>query len=146
MSTKEISKQIIQLLDRLPAERLKHYSSFKRVQTIRFKKEAGIALTAEEAAPTEKRTLTDVMKEVTFKPETEVKTPFVALTADAIQSQFSSLKKIMDNKYQKYYHIPNDKLLNPKGNPDYYTRLLSELNGENKETKMSAARTVIFGR
>lgn len=146
MSTSELSKQIIKLLERLPTERLKHYASFQRVQVIRFKNEGGIPLTAEEAAPTEKKTLVDVVKEVAFKVEVEEPKPFVPMTEEVLRSQYSSLKLIIDNKYQNLYRIKDDKLLTPKGNPEYYTRLLAELNGEKKETKMSAARTVVFGR
>ncbi|ODV66867.1 hypothetical protein HYPBUDRAFT_110261 [Hyphopichia burtonii NRRL Y-1933] len=59
--------------------------------------------------------------------------------------QYLSLRDLVNDKYRNYYKL-DDKLLRPKGNPQYYERLLSEIKGEKKETFMSAIRTVVFGK
>lgn len=62
-----------------------------------------------------------------------------------LKLQYVSLRDLVNDKYRNYYKL-DDKLLRPKGNPQYYTRLLDELKGENKESFTSALRTVIFGK
>lgn len=62
-----------------------------------------------------------------------------------LKLQYISLRDLVNDKYKNYYKL-DDKLLKPKGNPQYYERILSEIKGEGKETWMSAMRTVIFGR
>ena len=71
--------------------------------------------------------------------------PQEQLTAEAIQEQTSSLNNILSNKYRDYYAV-GDKLLAPQGNPNYYRRLMDEINGEKKETFWSAMRTVVLGK
>lgn len=74
-------------------------------------------------------------------------------SSDAVQNiserdlklQYLSLRDLVNDKYKNYYKL-DDKLLKPKGRPDYYERLLRELNGEKKETIFSAFRTVFFGK
>ena len=62
-----------------------------------------------------------------------------------LKLQYISLRDLVNDKYKNYYKL-DDKLLKPKGNPDYYNRILSEIKGEKKETFMTAMRTVIFGK
>lgn len=62
-----------------------------------------------------------------------------------LQLQYLALRDMVNDKYKNYYRL-SDKLLKPKGNPEYYDRLLSELKGEKKETFLTAVRTVVFGR
>lgn len=62
-----------------------------------------------------------------------------------LKLQYLSLRDLVNDKYRTYYKL-DDKLLRPKGNPEYYSRLLSELRGEKKETFLTAMRTVIFGK
>lgn len=62
-----------------------------------------------------------------------------------LQLQYLALRDLVNDKYKNYYRL-SDKLLKPKGNPEYYNRLLSELKGEKKETFFSAVRTVVFGK
>lgn len=62
-----------------------------------------------------------------------------------LKLQYLSLRDLVNDKYKNYYKL-DDKLLKPKGNPEYYQRLLAEIKGEKKETWKTAMRTVIFGR
>ncbi|KAI5953667.1 hypothetical protein KGF54_003039 [Candida jiufengensis] len=58
-----------------------------------------------------------------------------------LKLQYIALKELVNDKYKNYYKL-DDKLLKPKGNPDYYNRLISEIKGEKKETLFTAIRTV----
>lgn len=62
-----------------------------------------------------------------------------------LELQYIALRDLVNDKYKNYYKL-DDKLLKPKGNPQYYDRILSELKGEKKETFGSALRTVLFGK
>lgn len=62
-----------------------------------------------------------------------------------LKLQYISLRDLVNDKYKNYYKL-DDKLLKPKGNPEYYNRILSEIKGEKKENFFSAMRTVIFGK
>lgn len=62
-----------------------------------------------------------------------------------LQLQYISLRDLVNDKYKTYYAL-DDKLLRPKSNPEYYERLMSDVKGEKKETFLSAARTVLFGK
>lgn len=62
-----------------------------------------------------------------------------------LKLQYISLRDLVNDKYKNYYKL-DDKLLKPKGNPEYYTRLLDELKGEKKESFFTAIRTVVFGK
>lgn len=62
-----------------------------------------------------------------------------------LKLQYISLRDLVNDKYKNYYKL-DDKLLKPKGNPQYYERLMAELKGEKKESFSSAVRTVVFGR
>ncbi|CAK9438338.1 uncharacterized protein LODBEIA_P25620 [Lodderomyces beijingensis] len=62
-----------------------------------------------------------------------------------LRLQFIALKELVNDKYKNYYAL-DDKLLKPKGNPEYYSRLLSEIRGEKRETMLTAMRTVVFGK
>ncbi|KAI5966423.1 uncharacterized protein KGF55_000732 [Candida pseudojiufengensis] len=67
------------------------------------------------------------------------------ISENDLKLQYIALKELVNDKYKNYYKL-DDKLLKPKGNPEYYTRLLSEIKGEKKETMFSAIRTVVFGK
>ncbi|CCE85602.1 Piso0_005216 [Millerozyma farinosa CBS 7064] len=62
-----------------------------------------------------------------------------------LELQYIALRDLVNDKYKNSYKL-DDKLLKPKGNPQYYDRILSELKGEKKETFGSALRTVLFGK
>lgn len=62
-----------------------------------------------------------------------------------LKLQYMALRDLVNDKYKNYYKL-DDKLLRPKGNPEYYNRLLSELRGEKKESFWTAIRTVVFGK
>lgn len=62
-----------------------------------------------------------------------------------LKLQYMSLRDMVNDRYKNYYKL-DDKMLRPKGNPQYYERILNEINGTNKETIFSALRTVLFGK
>lgn len=62
-----------------------------------------------------------------------------------LRLQYMALRDLVNDKYKNYYKL-SDKMLKPKGNPQYYERLMAEIKGENKETWQSAFRTVVFGK
>lgn len=62
-----------------------------------------------------------------------------------LKLQYIALRDLVNDKYKNYYKL-DDKLLKPKGNPQYYDRIMSEIKGESKETWLSAMRTVVFGK
>lgn len=67
------------------------------------------------------------------------------ISEEDLKLQYISLRDLVNDKYRNYYKL-DDKLMKPKGNPQYYERLMSELKGEKKESFGSAVRTVVFGR
>lgn len=73
------------------------------------------------------------------------KTFIDSVSEQDLKLQYISLRDLVNDKYKNYYKI-DDKLLKPKGNPQYYERLLSDLKGEKKESLGSAIRTVVFGK
>ncbi|CAN3353169.1 hypothetical protein DICA3_A04390 [Diutina catenulata] len=62
-----------------------------------------------------------------------------------LKLQYASLRDLVNDKYKNYYKV-DDKLTKPKGNPQYYDRLMSEIRGEKKETLATAVKTVVFGK
>lgn len=62
-----------------------------------------------------------------------------------LKLQYISLRDLVNDKFKNYYKL-GDKLMRPKGNPEYYERLMAEINGKSKETWGSAIRTVVFGK
>lgn len=62
-----------------------------------------------------------------------------------LELQYISLRDLVNDKYKNYYKL-DKKLLEPKGNPQYYERLMGEIKGEKKETWGSALRTVVWGK
>lgn len=71
--------------------------------------------------------------------------PVKDISEKDLKLQYISLRDLVNDKYKNYYKL-DDKLLKPKGNPNYYERILSEIKGEKKETFFTAMRTVIFGK
>jgi cytochrome b pre-mRNA-processing protein 6 len=62
-----------------------------------------------------------------------------------LKLQYISLRDLVNDKYKNYYQL-DDKLLKPKGNPQYYERLMREIRGDNKESVLTGLRTVLFGK
>lgn len=67
------------------------------------------------------------------------------ISENDLKLQYIALRDLVNDKYKNYYKL-DDKLLKPKGNPQYYDRLMNELKGESKENLLTAARTVVFGK
>lgn len=60
-----------------------------------------------------------------------------------LKLQYASLRDLVNDKYKNYYKL-DDKLVRPKGNPQYYERLMAEIRGESKENWWSAFKTVVL--
>lgn len=67
------------------------------------------------------------------------------LNEQSIQEQMRALSNISNNKFKNYYDV-GEKLYKPAGNPIYYQRIMDEIEGKQKETFLSALRTVVFGK
>lgn len=71
---------------------------------------------------------------------------FISNTSEEdLKLQYIALRDLVNDKYKNYYKL-DDKLLKPKGNPQYYERIMAEIKGESKETWLTAMRTVVFGK
>lgn len=68
-----------------------------------------------------------------------------SLSEKELNEQYVALARISKNKYRDYYKL-SDKLLTPKGNPEYYNKIMAEIKGESKENLFTAFKTVVFGK
>lgn len=157
MSVAATAKKIVSLLQQLPADKVKHYASFKYSQIERFCNIGGIPI---PKAVKEEQELQEKKKQVLIKIDTAKLKRMIFSDAeekpnyqnnlfndDIIKQQYKSLKNIHENKWVNYYAISN-KLYEPKGNPNYYNRLLGDVNqgGQKKEGLFTAFKTIISGR
>lgn len=153
-TTREAAKQIVKTLEKFPKERIKHLVSFKESQLDRYRPVAGLESNSKDS--TKRPSLEDIRdiinrtsgplglkKDLLKKVQNAL--PQEHLTADSIHEQIKSLDNIMSNKYKNYYDV-GDKLYRPNGNPQYYQRLMDEIEGKKKETIFTAFRTVVFGK
>lgn len=157
MSNASTAKKIVTLLQQLPTDKVKHYASFKYTQIERFCNIGGMAVPksvkAEEEFENKKKQVLIKLDAAKLKrmifSETEEKPNYQneLFSDDILKQQYRSLKNIHDNKWGNYYAV-SDKLAEPKGNPNYYTRLLGDVNtgGQKKEGLFTAFKTIISGR
>lgn len=143
MLVPHLAREIVGLLQRLPADRLVHPVLFQRAQIVRFKKAAGMELTPEEQAVPKKR-IVEIVKEITFKEQPQEVVEEV-MTEEGCRRQLASLKRLLANEAGDKYKA-GEVLLRPQGNPEYYERLVRELDGEGNETLGSAIRVVMRGK
>lgn len=141
MSAKEAAKSFVKIIEQIPKEKLTSLS-LKEVQLNRYRPVAGL----KNPEKVQKKSITDIVSKVNpysiKEPQLTKKEHF---TENEILQQISALNSINSNQYRDYYY-PGDKLLRPSGNPDYYERLLGEINGESKENLFTGLRTVIMGK
>lgn len=157
MSSIGTAKKIVTLLQQFPVDKVKHFASFKYTQIERFCNIGGIPIPKEVKIEQENE---DKKKQVLIKldaaklkrmifPEVEEQANYQKdlFNDDILKQQFKSLKNIKDSKWGNYYAIGN-KLTEPKGNPNYYARLLGDVNkgGQKKEGLFTAFKTIISGR
>ena len=124
---REAAKQLVGVLEKFPAERIRHIVSFKSSQIERFKRVAGLSGT--DGWNESKKASIDEIKDI------------ISRTSAPLGLQ----NTLMSNKYKTYYDV-GDKLYKPAGRPNYYQRILDEVQGKQKETFFSAFRTVVFGK
>ena len=149
------AKKLVSLLDKFPKDRIQHNATFKTSQILRFCNIGGIAVPTsvlkegrKDASSAKSASKIDAAKirEALYseKGDTYQKNMF---TEDILTQQYKSLKNIFNSKWNKYYAI-DKKLLEPKGNPNYYNRLLGDLNkgGKQKEGFFTAWRTILTGK
>lgn len=157
MSANGTAKKIVALLQQLPTEKVKHYASFKYTQIERFCNIGGIPIPKtvkeeQKAEEKKKQVLIKIdpakLKRMIFS-DTEEKPDFQKslFNDDILKQQYKSFKNIHENKWGNFYQI-GSKLHEPKGNPNYYTRLLGDVNkgGQKKEGIFTAFKTIISGR
>lgn len=157
MSANNTAKKIVSILQQLPADKVKHYASFKYVQIERFCNIGGIPI---PKAVKEEQEVQDKKKQVLIKldaaklkrmisSESEEKPDYQKnlFNENILKQQYKSIKNIHENKWGNYYSI-SGKLHEPKGNPNYYVRLLGDINngGQKKEGIFTAFKTIISGR
>ncbi|GMM28184.1 Cbp6 protein [Martiniozyma asiatica (nom. inval.)] len=156
-NVKETTKRMVGLLKTLPADKVKHYDSFKFSQIDRFCAIGGLPVPEEvkrERALEDKKVqkLIDIdtkkLKRMIFS-EQEEKPDYKSsmFTEEIIKQQYNSLKSIHNNKWGKYYQVSN-KMLEPKGNSNYYNRLLEDVDqgGQKREGLITAFRTILTGK
>lgn len=154
-AVREAAKQLVSVLERFPAQRIKHIVSFKDSQIERFKRVAG--MTSNDGSNQGKKASIEEIKDIinrTSGPlglqkdllkKMQAALPDESLTVQSVEEQIKALNALSTNKYKKYYDV-GDKLYKPAGRPEYYQRVLDEVEGKQKETFMSAFRTVVFGK
>ncbi|AEY95844.1 FADL372Wp [Eremothecium gossypii FDAG1] len=150
---KDAAKQLVKTLEKFPAERIKHMQCFRDVQLSRFRRIAGL-----ESAPkdTKKPSINDIKdilnrtsgplglrKDLLKKMANAM--PQEHFTPTSIEQQRLALERILSNRYKTHYEV-GDKLYKPAGKPQYYERLLAEVQGRSKESLLTAMRTVLFGK
>jgi cytochrome b pre-mRNA-processing protein 6 len=157
MAPADTAKKIVSLLQQLPADKVKHYASFKYSQVERFCNIGGIPVPKivkeEQAAEANKKQVLlkidpAKLRQMVFA-ETEKAPDYQRqlFNEDILTQQYKSLKNIHSNKWGDLYAVSN-KLLEPKGNPNYYQRLLGDVNngGQKKEGILTAFKTILTGR
>lgn len=152
---REAAKQLVGALERFPTERIRHIVSFKSSQIERFSRIAGLG--ASDGSSASKKASIDEIKDIinrTSAPlglqkdllkKMQAAIPEDNLNEQSIKEQIRALNTLSSNKYKTYYDV-GDKLYKPAGNPKYYQRILDEVQGKQKETFLSAFRTVVFGK
>ncbi|KAI0463619.1 hypothetical protein LJB42_002622 [Komagataella kurtzmanii] len=148
-TAKEVAKRLVSVLESFPKERIEHFASFKEVQAERFAVIAGLPSKSKDLKTTKSnKSITEIVSSTLSNksgPKDTFKTD--ALTSQVLEQQLVSAANISQNKYSTYYPI-SSKLLKPKGNPNYYDRLVGDLEkgGKQKEGLLSGMMTVITGK
>lgn len=153
---KEAAKTLVKALERFPNERIKHLVSFKDLQIERFSRVAGTQVSGDASGAGAKVSLDDIKDIIsrTSAPlglqkgllkKMQSAQPQDHLTEQSINEQIAALNTLTSNRFKNYYDV-GDKLYKPQGNPQYYTRILDEIQGRKKETFFSALRTVVLGK
>ncbi|ODV97746.1 hypothetical protein PACTADRAFT_47605 [Pachysolen tannophilus NRRL Y-2460] len=149
MSVKEAAKNLVKLLEKIPGDRVPHYSSFKETQLQRFRIIAGLS---SKTVPEKKKSLIDdLIGNKVFKDgkknDGEAQIKAEAYTEKVLNQQSKAVNNLLNNKYLTLYKI-DKKLLEPKSNPNYYKRLLKDLDkgGKEKESFIDALKTVLTGK
>ncbi|QLL31337.1 hypothetical protein HG536_0B02000 [Torulaspora globosa] len=154
-AVRDAAKQLVSVLERFPAQRIRHIVSFKDSQIERFKRVAGLSVdggsgnnkkaSIEEIKDIINRTSGPLGLQKDLLKKMQAALPDDELSLQSIEEQIKALNSLTSNKYKNYYDV-GDKLYKPAGNPQYYQRILDEIEGKKKETFMSAFRTVVFGK
>lgn len=154
-AVREAAKQLVSVLERFPAERIKHLVSFKDSQIERFKRVAGLPV--EDGKSDGKKPSINEIKDIISRTSAplglqkdllkkmQAALPKDELTEQSIKEQIKALNTLTSNKFKTYYDV-GEKLYKPAGNPEYYQRILDEIQGKKKETFATAFRTVVFGK
>lgn len=139
-SLKKLFTELVNKLEQLPSEKLNPSILFKESQYERFRPyiNAPKKYEIQDRKPS--------VKEIIFrKQKKQVLNKGEDFTEEKVQKYIRSLDNLSTDKIKNYYDV-GEKLYKPAGYPNYYDRLLGEINGTNKETWFSAFRTVVFGK
>lgn len=154
---KEAAVKMLGLLKTLPGDKVKHYASFKFSQIERYCAIGGIPVPEdvkkEMALDNSKKQQliqidTKKLKRMIFAPADEKPDYQKDLfNTEIINQQYKSIKNIHSNKWINYYSL-SEKMLTPKGNPNYYSRLINDVDqgGQKREGLFSAFKTIITGK
>ncbi|EDO17257.1 hypothetical protein Kpol_538p17 [Vanderwaltozyma polyspora DSM 70294] len=153
---REAGKQMVKAIERFPNERIKHIVSFKDSQLQRYKKVAGIQGKDGEEDAAKRASLAEIKDIINrtsgplgmkkdMMDRINAALPEEQFTEETIMEQLKALNTLTSNKYKNYYAV-GDKMYHPYGNPNYYQRIIDELEGKKKETFFTAFRTVVFGK
>ncbi|SMN18008.1 similar to Saccharomyces cerevisiae YBR120C CBP6 Mitochondrial protein required for translation of the COB mRNA [Maudiozyma saulgeensis] len=155
---REGAKQVIKLLEKFPEERFKYLVSFKATQLERFSRIAGLPISQKSSSEiaNNKASIDEIkdivnrtsgplglQKEMLKKMQAAI--PHDQFSEASMKDQINALSNLVGNKYKNYYEVGN-KLYNPAGNPEYYQRIIDDIQGKKKENILAGLRTVFMGR
>ncbi|GMM34060.1 Cbp6 protein [Saccharomycopsis crataegensis] len=142
---KSLGTSLLNKINHLPKERLNYSISFKESQYERFRTLAGAPkkYVIKQKKPSVKEIIFRRLKpqDISIRPEEFSE----KLSPENLKQMIHSLDNLSSNKFAQYYKV-GDKLMKPSGYPDYYQRLMGEIQGTNRESWFSAFRTVVFGK
>ncbi|CCH61849.1 hypothetical protein TBLA_0F03100 [Henningerozyma blattae CBS 6284] len=147
------AKQLINTIQKFPKDKIKHIVSFKDTQIERFSKIAGIKTSHTEKKQVSMNDLKDIVNrtsgplglQASVMKKIQNGLANETMSVEMLNEQNIALQNLLSNKYKNYYEV-GDKLYKPSGNPQYYERIMNEIEGKKKETFGSALRTVFFGK
>ena len=158
-AVREGAKQVVRLLEKFPEEKFKYLVSFKATQLERFSRIAGIPLPKRLVAEVsgENKTSINEIKDIVNRTsgplglqkdmlkKMQAAIPHDQFTENSMKDQITALSNLVNNKYKNYYDV-GDKLYKPAGNPEYYQRIIDDIQGKKKENILAGLRTVFMGR
>lgn len=151
------AKQVVKLLEKFPEEPFKYLVSFKTTQLERFSRIAGLPISQKDSSELSNKASIDTIKDVVNRTsgplglqkdmlkKMQAAIPHDQFSETSMKEQVNALSNLVGNKYKTYYDV-GDKLYKPAGNPEYYQRIIDDIQGKKKENILDGLRTVFMGR